>query len=80
MEEFASKLTKAKNIKQVIDAIPYKVYEVKIPLKRMFDFYGLSQPAAVETESFVDASTEFAPLEFLSNHLLPSQTAYQLEE
>ena len=80
LEEFASKLTQAKNIKQVIDAIPYKVYEVKIPLKRMFDFYGLSQPVVVETESFVDASTEFAPLEFLSNHLLPSQTAYQLEE
>ena len=73
---FKNTLATAKTMKQVIDALPYKTYEVKVPLKKMFEYYGFD--SKVKTARAVEVSAE--PLEFLSNPLLQTHIACQLEE
>jgi hypothetical protein len=76
LAKFKAALTSAGTMQQVIDAIPYKIYEVKVPLKKMFEFYGLT--SKLEVAPVEEVSEE--PLEFLSSPLLQKHIAYQLEE
>lgn len=76
LAKFKEALDSAKNMEQVINAIPYKIYEIKVPLKKMFEFYGLTS----KLEAVQVGAVSEEPLEFLSNPLLQKHIAYQLEE
>lgn len=75
-ENFKKALESAKTFDQVINAIPYKIYDVKIPLKKMFNYYGLeTKTKAVRVSELVEE-----PLQLLTNPLLPTHIVYQSEE
>lgn len=72
---FKTSLQNAKNMQQVIDAIPYKIYDVKVPLKKMFEYYGLTTKKVVAPVlDFVEV-----PLQFVANSPLPTHIVYQSE-
>jgi hypothetical protein len=76
LSTFKKSLEGAKTMAQVINAVPYKIYDVKIPLKKMFAYYGLStKKVAVPVSDFAEV-----PLQFVANPLLPTHTVYQSEE
>lgn len=68
--EFKKNLTKARSLRQVINCIPYKVYEVKIPLNDMFAFYGLG-----DVLSSAPTQPSKMNLEFYTSHPLLQRTA-----
>lgn len=76
LNKFVTQLSQAKTMEQVINAIPYKIYDVKVPLKKMFSYYGLTPKVEVAPQEVLVGE----PLEFLANPLLQTHIAYQLEE